>query len=234
MKLGAALHHQLFAYARGSDRSRDRDSALSRHRAVIRTIVTIAGFACVSMVLARGQTARLEADFRGAVWGMTRAQVMATEQNRPLRVSESDGEVVVRYDASRLGALHGWPIYIFAKDKLVRSKFVIDEEHSDRNEFIRDFHALESVLKERYGKPKEERAVWEDDATQQETKNYLDQDRATPSSILPSDRSVGLAVALGHLRLYTIREDSRTRVLHVLAGADDQITHQVEYRAAAQ
>lgn len=227
-RIHLAVGTQPLAYARASDRSRDPQGV------VIRTIVTIAGFVCASMVLARGQTLHLEADFRGAAWGMTRAQVMATEPNRPFRVSESDSEVVLQYDASRLGALHGRPIYIFAKDRLVRAKFVIDEEHSDRNEFIRDFHVIESVLKERYGKPKEERAVWEDDATQQETKNYLDQDRATPSSIFPSDRLVGLAVALGHLRLYTIREDSRTRVLHVLAGADDQITHQVEYRDVAQ
>jgi hypothetical protein len=184
--------------------------------------------------LAQHEAKLLPPDFRGAVWGMTRTQVMATEPNQPVRISESDREIVLQYDASKLGSFNGRPIYIFAKDKLVRAKFVVDEEHSDRNEFIRDFHALESVLKERYGKPKENRAIWEDDATQDETKNYLDQDRATASSILPSDRFVGLAVALGHLRLYTIREGGRTKVLHVMAGADDRITHQVEYRAVAQ
>jgi len=132
-----------------------------------------------------------------------------------------------------LGPLNGSPIYIFARDKLVRAKFLVEEKHSDQNEFIRDFQTLEMVLRDRYGKPTDERAIWEDDSTQDETKNYLDQDRATPSSILPSDRFVGLAVALGHLRLYTIRDDSRTKVLHVLAGEDHHITHQVEYRAVA-
>ena len=211
-----------------TDRSRDRQGA------VVRTIVTIAGVACVPIALAQGQTKPLPADFRGAAWGMTRAQVMATEPNRPVRVSESNGEIVLEYDVSKLGPLHSRPIYIFARGKLVRAKFVVEEQHGDQNEFIRDFHAVESVLKERYGNPKEERAIWEDDSTQQEPKSYLDQDRATASSILPSDRFVGLAVALGHLRLYTIREDGRTKVLHVLAGADHQITHQIEYRAVAR
>jgi hypothetical protein len=196
-------------------------------------MVTIAGLGAVSPALTQGQ-AKSQADFRGAVWGMTRAQVIATEGNRPVRASQSGGEIVLQYDASTLGALNGRPIYIFAKDKLVRAKFLVEEEHTDQNEFIRDFHALETVLKEKYGKPNDERAIWEDDSTQDETKNYLDQDRATASSILPSDRFVGLAVALGHLRLYTIREDGRTRVLHVLAGRDHEITHQVEYRAVAQ
>jgi hypothetical protein len=190
--------------------------------------------AMFAVALAQSQAIHPQPDFRRVVWGMTRAQVMATEPDRAARISESNGEIVVQYDASKLGTLNGRPIYIFAMDKLVRAKFMVDEEHSDRNEFIRDFHTLESVLRERYGKPKEERAVWADDSTQDETKNYLDQDRATASSILPSDRFVGLAVALGHLRLYTIRECARTKILHVLAGADGRITHQLEYRAAAQ
>lgn len=194
----------------------------------------IAGFSGVFMAFAQGQAKPSQGDFREAVWGMTQAQVIATEPNRPPGTSESGGEIVLRYGASKLGALNGRPIYIFAKDKLVRAKFAVEEEHSDKNEFIRDFHEVESLLQDRYGKPKDERAIWEDDSTQDETKNYLDQDRATASSILPSDRLVGLAVALGHLRLYTIRESGRTKVLHVLAGADHQITHQIEYRAVAQ
>jgi hypothetical protein len=202
--------------------------------AALPTVVTIASFGAMSIAFAQSHAKQSEDDFRGAVWGMTQAQVIATEPNRPVRVSQSGGEIVLQYDRSKLGALSGRPIYIFANEKLVRAKFLVEEEHSDQNEFIRDFHALETVLKQKYGKPKDERAIWEDDSTQDETQNYLDQDRATASSILPSDRFVGLAVALGHLRLYTIREDGRTRVLHVLAGADNQITHQVEYRAAAQ
>ena len=201
--------------------------------AALPVVVTVAGFA-VSIGFAQGQAKPVEADFRGAVWGMTRAQVTATEAHRPVRVSQSGGEIVLQYDASKLGPLNGRPIYIFAHNQLVRAKFVVEEEHRDQNELIRNFHALETVLKEKYGKPNDERAIWEDDSTQDETKNYLDQDRATASSILPSDRFVGLAVALGHLRLYTIREDGRTRVLHVLAGRDHEITHQVEYRAVAQ
>jgi len=210
------------------DRSRDRQGA------VIRTMVTIAGIVCVPIAFAQHEAKPSQLDFRRAVWGMTPAQVIETEPDRPVRTSDSNGEVVLQYGESNLGTLTGRPVYVFAKDRLVRAKFVVEQQHGDQNEFIRDFHAVESLLKERYGKPNEERAVWEDDSTQDETKNYLDQDRATPSSILPSDRLVGLAVALGHLRLYTIREDSRTKVLHVLAGADHQITHQLEYRAVPQ
>jgi hypothetical protein len=175
-------------------------------------------------------------DFRKTTWGMTKAQVLAAESNPPGEVRESNGEVVVRYDSIKLAGLDGAPldinlVYIFAKDKLVRAKYLLDTEHNDLNDFIADYHAVEPVLRSTYGEPTGQRVVWEDDSLQEERKSYLDQDRALPENILPSDRNVGLAVSLGHLKLYTDWGDSRTKVLHALTGADGRITHQIEYRS---
>lgn len=39
-----------------------------------------------------------ETDFRKATWGMTQAQVMATEPGHPADVRQDHGEAVVRYD----------------------------------------------------------------------------------------------------------------------------------------
>ena len=170
-------------------------------------------------------------DFRQAKWGMTVAQVLATESRHPTEVRQSSGEVVVQYDSVPLAGLDGRVLYMFAQDKLVRAKYVFSLEHENRNEFIADYKAIEPLLLEKHGKPASERAIWEDDSTQDEPKSYLDQDRATPSSILPSDRYVGLAVALGHLRLYTQWNRPRTVILHALTGEDNRILHQVEYRS---
>jgi hypothetical protein len=122
-------------------------------------------------------------------------------------------------------------IYIFAKDKLVRAKYISSIEHQDLNDFIADFRAIEPLLLEKYGKPTTERAVWENDAFQQERLPYLDQDRAVPSQILPSDPYVGLSVAKGYLKLYTQRTGPRTKILHALTGENDKIIHQLEYRS---
>jgi len=181
-------------------------------------------------------------DFRETTWGMTKAQVLKAESNRPSEVSESNGETIVRYDSMKLAVLDGATldtsvVYIFAKDKLVRAKYLLNAEHDDLNDCIADYHAVEPLLKSAYGEPTGQRAVWEDDSLQEERKSYLDQDRATPESILPSDRNVGLAVSLGHLKLYTEWGEGRatsvrTLVLHALTGANGKITHQVEYRSA--
>jgi hypothetical protein len=84
---------------------------------------------------------------------------------------------------------------------------------------------------EKYGKPATERAVWEDDLYQQERLPYLDQDRALPADILPSDQHAGLAVSLGNLRLITQRSSAHTKITHALTGANSRIVHQIEYRS---
>jgi hypothetical protein len=189
--------------------------------------MTRAALSFITLLLAGSISAQNapEPDFRKANWGMTQAQVTATEPDRPAEVREDNGEVVVRYDTSP-----GRLIYIFADDKLVRAKYISNAEHAELNDFIADFSGVEPVLQERYGKPATERAVWDNDLYQQERLPYLDQDRARPSDILPSDQHAGLSVSLGYLRLYTQRANARTKVVHALTGENYRILHQIEYR----
>jgi hypothetical protein len=186
------------------------------------------GIAAVLVFAASAQT-----DFRQTVWGMTPAQVRASETNRPNRERDGNREILLEYHAIRFGSLGSRLIYIFANNKLVRAKYIFSVEHEDPNKFIADYRTIEPVLIELHGKPTSARAIWEDDATQDEPKSYLDQDRATPASILPSDPLVGLAVSLGHLRLYTEWSNTRTTVLHALSGNHLDIVHQLEYRSVA-
>jgi hypothetical protein len=197
--------------------------------------MTRAALSFVTLLLACSISAQNapEPDFRKAIWGMTRAQVMATEPHRPAEVRQDNGEVVVRYDTSDpagAGEPGGRLIYIFADDKLVRAKYISNAEHTELNDFITDFSAVEPILQEKYGKPATERAVWDNDLYQQERLPYLDQDRARPSDILPSDQHAGLSVSLGYLRLYTQRANARTKVVHALTGENYRILHQIEYR----
>jgi hypothetical protein len=175
-------------------------------------------------------------DFRNAAWGMTQAQVMATEPERPVEIREENGETVVKYDPVKYDPVKtaefaGRLIYIFADGKLVRAKYVSNAEHTELNDFIVDYRAVEPVLMEKYGKPVAERAVWDNDLYQQERLPYLDQDRALPSDILPSDQHAGLSVSLGYLRLYTQRSSAHTKIIHALTGENYRIVHQIEYRS---
>ena len=183
------------------------------------------------LLLVAGVAGAQPADFRQAAWGMTQAQVAATESTQPRSVSEVNGETVVGYDGIGFAGLAGRAVYIFAKDRLVRARYLLEAEHRELNDYIGDYKTVEPLLKEKYGKPASERAIWEDDSTQLEPKSYLDQDRATPANILTSDALVGLAVSLGHLRLLTEWAGARTKVFHALTGENRRITHQIEYRS---
>jgi hypothetical protein len=174
--------------------------------------------------------AAAEPDFRHVAWGMSETQVMATESAKPAEIRQSGGETVVKYEPVA-AELSGRLIYIFVDDKLVRAKYISNAEHAEHNDFIADFHAVEPVLMEKYGKPTAERAVWDSDEGQLERLPYLDQDRALASNILPSDTNTGLSVSLGYLRIYTQRITPRTQIVHALTGGDSHITHQIEYKS---
>lgn len=200
--------------------------------------IGLAVFGCYAF-LAASQAAELasplssQPDFRQATWGMTRAQVLATETAKPSEIRESNGEVLVRYDSLELGKLACRVVYIFANDKLVRAKYVFDAEHGEPNDFIRDYRAIEPLLHEKYGNPASERAFWLDDSLQDEPKAYLDQDRASSTDILPSDPFAGPSILAGHLKLYTRWQGNRTKISHGLTGgstgADSRVTHQIEF-----
>src|SRR5207302_233553 len=115
--------------------------------------------------------------------------------------------------------------------KLVRAKYVIHPSHADLNDFIADFRAVDPVLRDALGKPSYERTFWENDPFQDEGVNYLEQDRALPLDILPSDKFAGIEVALGYLKLYSQWTQPRTKLVHALTGAEHRITHQIEYRS---
>lgn len=170
-----------------------------------------------------------EPDFRKASWGMAEDQVLATETGQPGQIRESSGEVVVRYDSIQLGELPCRVVYILAKDRLVRAKYIFDARYSDPKDFIRDYGVVDSLLEEKYGKPVSERAFWSDDSLQDEPKSYLEQDRASATGILPSDYFAGLSLSAGHLKLYTRWRDDRTKISHGLTGEDGRITHQIEF-----
>jgi hypothetical protein len=149
-------------------------------------------------------------DFRNTSWGMDRAQVVATE-GTPSQMRERGGEIVLRYESARLAGLDCRVVYIFAKDKLVRSKYVFQQEHAEKNDFLADFTMVDAFLIGTMERPTEQRVSWHDEEYKMEPRRY------------------GVAVSLGHLLYSTQWKGTRTVVTHALSGENGAITHEVEY-----
>jgi hypothetical protein len=177
-------------------------------------------------------------DVRKVNWGMTRAEVMAAESGSPtaaddatLRYPITDDDATLRYPVTDLAQAAAAIEYRFANGRLVRATYIFLPKHADANDFVADFHAVTAALIANHKKPSCEHARWLDDSLQAERLAYLEQDRALPSDVLPSDALAGLSIALGHLELYSTWNGPRTQILHTMVGADHRIAHRVEYRS---
>jgi hypothetical protein len=182
-------------------------------------------------VLAFSMSLFAQSDFRKANWGMTQDQVMAAESKPPVNVSIVAGVTTLRYDSIKFAGVPAGVLYFLEKGKLTRAKYLFDSPHKDLNEFIADYNKLvEPELREHFGKPASERAVWDNPVYQDESKEYLERDRSTPSEIFVSDRFAGAEISLGHLKLYTQWTLARSTVLHALTGENQRMIHQIEFR----
>lgn len=170
------------------------------------------------------------ADVRNVTWGMSEAEVRAAEGQAPVEATGS----TLRYPATDFADADSFVVFTFEHGKLVRASYLFTPEHSEPNGFISDFHAVATRLVAKLGKPDEERNIWLDDSLQNERIAYLEQDRALPSDILPSDKQAGLAIALGHLRMTATWNTPRTKIFHTMTGGDHRIRHQVEFTSRSR
>ncbi len=170
------------------------------------------------------------ADVRNVTWGMTEAEVRAAEGQAPVEATAG----TLRYPSADFSDADGFIVYAFEHGKLVRASYIFTPEHAEPNEFISDFHAVAARLAAKLGKPEQERNLWLDDSLQNERIAYLEQDRALPSDILPSDKQAGLAIALGHLRMTATWNTPRTKIFHTMTGADHKIRHQIEFTSRSR
>jgi len=140
-------------------------------------------------------------DFRKANWGMSKEEVKATEDKKP--DSEYDNSLVYYVKIGGDDYLCG---YSFLQDKLYNTGYVFVGEHSNKNDYIRDYKNLKEILAKKYGKPKSDRTTWDND-------------------LYKNDRSKwGFAVSLGHLSYGAIWETSNTFITLVLNGDNYEIT----------
>lgn len=146
-------------------------------------------------------------DFRGASWGMSKPQVMASEGDSP--VQESDDKLL--YERS-IGAMGCVVLYTFTAGRLSSGSYIFTVSHSNSNDYIDDYASIEALLTEKYGV--------QEVADIQSWKNDLFKSRP---------QSWGTAVAAGHLDYISRRTTPRTDIGHMLHGDNYEITHGILY-----
>ncbi|AKP52690.1 hypothetical protein [Cyclobacterium amurskyense] len=149
-----------------------------------------------------------ETDFRKVNWGMSNSEVKQIETSE--LVKEETNSLAYRTDLAGFNALVG---YIFAGDKLTRGKYVLLEDHSNRNDFISDFKKLKELLTKKYGNPGKDETIWKNNLYKDDYEDW------------------GTAISIGHLIYYSTWKTDRTEVTLYLSGENYSISTVIEYQS---
>lgn len=150
--------------------------------------------------LAKSPRAAGRYTFRSTYWGMSRADVIASEVPRLGQPTGSEGESV-GYEET-LDGLRVYLVYDFASGRLVRGYYALNEHHGNRNDYIADYRRLRRWLVARHGEPVDDQMVWRDNLHRDDPEHW------------------GLAVSVGHLTLLCAWETPATTIHLLLRGED--------------
>jgi len=151
-------------------------------------------------------TATPKSTFRNTCWGMTRKRVKKAETNELFH--EEDHYLLYR---GKIAELDCCIIYGLVEDRLVRARYVITEEHPNRNDYISDHATIKEALTLKYGEPADDQVVWSADLYKEDDDDW------------------GVSVSLGHLVFGCDWSTNSTDILLMLCGENYEISFVVEY-----
>lgn len=152
-------------------------------------------------------------DFKKTNWGMTREEVFALE-GTPAETGKTDDAIAwFAYYYTNVADIDAILSYFFCDDGLYKARYIFNEEHSNNDLYLSDYHRIRKLLDEKYGPPLSEEEVWYCN----ENKQALYED------------SKGDAIALGYLAYYVTYELERTTIYLRIYGDNDEISTKITY-----
>ncbi|MHC4523317.1 MAG: hypothetical protein ACYSWY_07545 [Planctomycetota bacterium] len=161
----------------------------------------------ISPALAPVHAEEQPTDFRQARWGMSKEQVKGAEKKAEF-VDEDEELLLYK------GTLAGFDVsivYVFVSGQLVRGAYFTDRTHSNKNNYISDYHKLKALLAKKYGLPTSSHIWWRNDRYQDSPQDW------------------GLAISIGHLQYNTIWITKSTKIELSLTGNNDEIQNGIIY-----
>ncbi len=147
-------------------------------------------------------------DFRKANWGESMDMVKSKE-TADIISDKSKGNML--YYVSILGEKKVEIAYKFVSNKLVRAKYIFQEEYSNKNVYYTDYLNFKSMLTKKYGEPAKYEQKWRDDTYKDEI-----------------DR-IGYSLSTGKLVIFESWNLPKTEITHAIYGEKNQISHVIEY-----
>lgn len=150
-------------------------------------------------------------DFRKARWGMSKKEVMASEDAKLIKDNESS----VDYEVLFLG-YNCTVSYSFLKGAFTKATFFIRQPHVDPAMYYNDYENLKAYLTPIYNRPSSDNCAWKNEMYR------------------PDKSKWGFAVSLGFLTCRTEWANDRTQIILTINGNNHQIATNLEYNALAK
>ncbi len=147
--------------------------------------------------------------FDEMAWGLSKKQIVEME-GRPLSQKRAKGLDVMTYE-QKLINLDCSIDYIFAANKLSRTRFSFTTEYLDKNVYLQDYQKIKDALVQKFGRPLEESMDWRDTTFKEDFEAW------------------GEAVSLGHVQLNSRWLTPKTEIVARLGGMEEAISLTVEY-----
>ena len=146
-------------------------------------------------------------DFRGYDWGTPYQQILKNE----LAPTVGKNQNMLLYADSIIG-IDMALAYVFVNGQLSIGSYSSRENYANDNHHVRDYHALQGLLSEKYGEPVEVKEQWG---------NELYRDRPD---------QYGRAISVGHLILYSEWITDRTKVTLGCHGEKFDVSLAITYQ----
>jgi hypothetical protein len=147
--------------------------------------------------------------FEEMKWGLSKKQILEME-GKPLAQRKTKGLDIMGYQ-QKLINLDCSIEYVFAANKLTRTRFSFTTEYLDKNAYLEDYQKIKDALVQKFGRPLEEGMDWRDTTFKEDFGSW------------------GEAISLGHLELKSRWLTTQTEILAVLSGENEEILLTVEY-----
>ena len=147
-----------------------------------------------------------EPDFRVAKWGDSKETIMTMEGKADKALINN----LYLFD-DYVAGMNCDVAYIFTDNKLSMAKYIFKMEHTNKNDYIKDFNKLISLMSEKYGDPNWNAPEWKNSLYKDNYEDY------------------GFAISLGHLTYSAGWLNDKDDITVSLHGENYKITLLVQY-----
>lgn len=144
--------------------------------------------------------------FRTSDWGASISEVKSNE-----KLTLIDENVSLLAYETTISGIKNIVGYLFTEGKLTTGRYLVTEEHSNKNDYINEYNTLKDLMEKKYGKPKKDKKIWKNDLYQDDYSQW------------------GFAVSLGHLLYYSTWETEKSEISIMLSGENYKIQLMIEY-----